>query len=354
MVIYTSNVANPYDSSETFREKEYIDEILVKRFSALWKIAGYWITPSMLVDLERDDFDVLHAHAARSFQCDSSVLISKLRHKPSVITAHGSLGSYLGVDLGLRNYMLHVAHNVIAKRVFKAADKVIALNNFEKQHYLRIGVDINKIAIIPNGVSLSEFKKRYYNFKSKYEIEGNIILFVGRLAKIKGLNTLIQAFHLVKRQNFHDTRLVILGEDWGFKKSLLELRKRYHMSSDVLLLDHPTREDIVSAYHACDMVVLPSNYETFSITVLEAFACAKPIIATSVGGILEVVVSGETGCLVGPNDAEALARAMLYLLRNKNVAEKMGLSGERLVTNKFCIERVADEIENLYSDLIFQ
>jgi len=349
--IYTSNLANPYDASDVLKEREDVDGILVKRYPAICRIAGYWLTPSMLVDLERDDFDVIHAHVARSFQCDLSALVSKLRSQPFVITAHGSLGSYLGVDLGLRNHMLHVAHNTIAGRVFKAADKVIALNRFERQHYIRFGVDIRKIAIIPNGILLSEFKQPHYDFRQRHGIEGPMILFVGRLNKIKGLDTLVQAFHLLKRQNFQDAKLVIIGEDWGFKEDLLELRERYNLSGDILILDHPRREDIISAYHASNMVVLPSNYETFSITILEAFACAKPVIATAVGGIPELIENGKNGLLIRPNDAEELSKAILYLLRDGELAKNLGKAAEWLVTNQFSMDTIAQRTIDLYNDL---
>lgn len=349
--IYTSDVANPYDDSDVLKQKEYVDGILVKRYPAIFKIAGYWLTPSMLVDLERDDFDVIHAHVARSFQCDLSALVSKLRHQPLVITAHGSLGSYLGVDLGLRNHMLHVAHNMIAGRVFKAADKVIALNRFERQHYIRLGIDLRKIAIIPNGILLSEFKQAYYDFKQRHGVKGTVILFVGRLNKIKGLDTLVQAFHLLRQRSFHDTKLVIVGEDWGFKQNLLELCKQYNLLGDVLILDHPKREDIMSAYHAADVVVLPSNYETFSITILEAFACAKPVIATAVGGIPELIENGKNGFLVKPNDAEELSKTISYFLRDSELTKSLGQAAEWLVENHFSMDLVAKKTEDLYNDL---
>lgn len=352
IVIYTSNLANPTDLSETLLEKEYINGILVKRYPVICKIAGYWITPSMVADLKGDEYDILHAHLARSFQCDLAAFVSKLKRKPFLITAHGSLGSHLHVDRGQRIRTLHIAHDFIARSVFNAADKVIALNQFEKQNLIQIGVDINKIAIISNGIQLDEFKKGYYNFKGKYGIEGKFVLFVGRLDMVKGLDALIRAFHLVKRQNFHDVKLIIVGEDWGLKKSLLELCKQYNISTDVLFLDKPTREDIISALHASDIFVLPSNYETFSIAILEAAACAKPIVATTVGGIPEIVVNGVNGILVRPRNSVALAKAIIYLLRNEDVAEKMGLAGEKLVTGQFSIERVTDELENLYKNLV--
>jgi glycosyltransferase involved in cell wall biosynthesis len=351
IVVYTSNMINPYDFSERLPKEEFINGIHVKRYPLVGRIGGYWITPSMLRDLKRDEYDILHAHTARSFQCDLSAFVSKLRCSPFLITAHGSLGSFLKVELGLRNHILHVAHNLIAKRVFQAADKVIALNRFEMQHFLRIGVDHKKIAIIPNGICLDEFKNRYYDFKEKYGIKGKLVLFVGRLTRIKGLDTLIQAYHFVKRQNSYDSKLVIIGEDWGFKNGVLELIKRYDMSADILLLDSPARVDILSAYHASDIVVLPSNYETFSITILEAFACGKPVIATNVGGIPEMVIDGTNGILVRPNNPKQLYRAIMHLLRNEEIAKNMGFAGQRLVASCFSIDIVARKIENLYKDL---
>lgn len=351
VTIYTSSIANPSNFSETLPEEEYVDGILVKRYPAVLRISGYWITHSMLADLKRDEYDILHAHLARSFQCDIAAFTSKLRRNPFLITAHGSFGSYLDVDRGVRIRALHIAHNLIAKRVFDAADIVIALNNFEKQQFLRLGVDINKIVIVPNGISLEEFKKRSYDFKAKYGIKDRFVLFVGRLDRVKGVDTLVQAFYLMKRSNLGDVKLVILGEDWGFKKKLLRLCELYNISANVTLIDNPTREDILSALHTSEIFVLPSNYETFSISLLEAFACAKPIVATAVGGTSEIITNGENGVLIRPNHPDELAEAIAFLLRNGDVARKMGLAGERLVKQRFSIDIIARRIERLYNGL---
>jgi glycosyltransferase involved in cell wall biosynthesis len=349
--IYTSNIANPSDLSETLPKKEWIDGILIKRYPAPLKLAGYWVTPSMFVDLKADGYDILHAHLGRSFQCDLAALVSKLKHNPFLITPHGSIGSHLDVDRGLKIHTLHIAHDIIAKHVLNAADKVIALNSFEKRHLLRLGVDSKKIVIIPNGISLSEFKQAYYDFKAGYAIEGKFVLFVGRLDLVKGLDTLIQAFSMVKRLNFKNVKLVLVGEDWGFKKKLLELARQYNILTDVLFIDHPTRADIISALHASEMVVLPSYYETFSITMLEAFACAKPVITSAVGGMPEIVANGENGLLVRPKDPKNLAEAITYLLSNEDKANKMGSAGEKLVTQRFLIKTVASQLENIYIKL---
>lgn len=350
--IYASNIANPSDLSETLPWKEWIDGILVKRYPAPLKVAGYWVTPSMFADLKADEYDILHAHLGRSFQCDLAALVSKLRRNPFLITPHGSIGSHLDVDRGLKIHTLHTMHDIIAKYVLGAADKVIALNNFEKRHLLRLGVDSTKIAIIPNGISLNEFKQKYYDFKAVHAIEGKIVLFVGRLDLVKGLDTLIQAFSMVKRVNFKNVKLVLVGEDWGFKKKLLELAKQYNISADVIFIDHPKRSDILSALHASEIVVLPSYYETFSITMLEAFACAKPVITSAVGGMPEIVANRENGLLVRPKDPKHLAEAITYLLNSEDIAKKMGFEGKKLVTQRFSIETVAMQLENIYRQLL--
>jgi len=349
--IYTSNIANPSDLSKTLSDKEWIDGILVKRYPAPLRLAGYWVTPSMFADLKAGGYDILHAHLGRSFQCDLASFVSRLKHNPFLITPHGSIGSHLDVDRGLKIHALHTAHNLIAKYVLEAADRIIALNNFEKRHLLRLGVDSNKIAIIPNGISVSEFRRTYYDFKARHSIEGKFVLFVGRLDLVKGLDTLVQAFSIVKRSNFKNVRLVMVGEDWGFKKKLVELAGQYNISTDILFIDRPSRADIISAFQASEMVVLPSYYETFSITMLEAFACARPVITSAVGGMPEIVANKENGLLVRPKDPKHLAEAITYLLNNEDVAKRMGSEGEKLVSQRFRIETVARQLENLYCQL---
>jgi glycosyltransferase involved in cell wall biosynthesis len=112
------------------------------------------------------------------------------------------------------------------------------------------------------------------------------------------------------------------------------------------------RRDITALMGAFDLFVQPSRWEGFGITLLEAMAAGTPIVATSVGGVPEVVVHGETGLLVPPGSPEELARACAALLRDRDRAARLARAGRARVESRFRIERLAEETAALYRELL--
>jgi len=114
------------------------------------------------------------------------------------------------------------------------------------------------------------------------------------------------------------------------------------------------KSEKVLYYKSADVLVLPSLYEVFGIVNLEAMACNVPIVASKIGGIPDVVKDGENGLLVPPRDSEALADAIIYLLKNKDIRERMGENGRKLVEEKYTWKKVAEETDKLYLSLMMQ
>jgi glycosyltransferase involved in cell wall biosynthesis len=235
---------------------------------------------------------------------------------------------------------------------------VIALNRFEMQQCLYFGVEQGKIAIIPNFVVLKEFKNVPYDFREQHGIDSKtrIILYVGRLHKNKGLDILVCAFNFLKMKKVRSIKLVIIGSDGGMRGPLIDMCKFYNIEHDVLIVsekvDVPSREDVVSAIMAADIFVSPSFFETFPSTILEALACGKPVIATRVGGVPEIINDGVTGFLVDPRNAKKLSEKILYLLENEAEAEKVGFRGKEYVMRNFEVGVVGEKIENVYCRLL--
>jgi glycosyltransferase involved in cell wall biosynthesis len=111
------------------------------------------------------------------------------------------------------------------------------------------------------------------------------------------------------------------------------------------------RKDIYNLIGLADMVVLSSRSEGLGISILEALALKKPVIASNVGGIPEIITHGKTGLLVPPDDPEALAGAMLYLIKNPEEGKKMGLDGYKILTDKYSAEIMLKELQDLVQAL---
>jgi glycosyltransferase involved in cell wall biosynthesis len=150
---------------------------------------------------------------------------------------------------------------------------------------------------------------------------------------------------------FPDLRLVAIGRDNGMRDPWVSLARRLDVSDHVLFLDYLPYHELVDAYGACDIYVLPSEYEAFGIVLLEAMASRRPVVAADVGGVSDVVVDGETGYLVRYGDRDAMRNALLRLLRDPDLRDRFGRAGRQRVEAYFTWDRVVDMLEEIYREL---
>jgi len=152
--------------------------------------------------------------------------------------------------------------------------------------------------------------------------------------------------------HFKDAVLVIAGPDDGYLKEVQELTNSLGVSKHVLFTGPLYGRDKLEAYVDSEFYVLPSRYETFPMTILEVYACGKPVIGSKVGGLRDLVADGETGLLVDVGDVDQLAKAILSLLNNEMDIEEMGSIGRQYVKSNFSIEKVAEKLEKVYKEVV--
>jgi len=270
---------------------------------------------------------------------------------PYILQAHGSIPRK-------GKQVLKCLYDVLfGYRLLRDASKVIALSEVEAEQYRSMGVPEEKIAIIPNGIDLSEYAELPPKgaFKKKFNIpeDKKIILYLGRVHKIKGIDFLVRAYaYLINEMHFKDAVLVIAGPDDGYLKEVQELTNSLGVSKHVLFTGPLYGRDKLEAYVDSEFYVLPSRYETFPMTVLEAYACGKPIIASNVKGLKDLIVNRETGLLFEAGNVMQLSRSIHFLLKEHKEAEQMSLRGRQLVENKFTIESVVDKLEEVYKEVV--
>jgi glycosyltransferase involved in cell wall biosynthesis len=213
----------------------------------------------------------------------------------------------------------------------------------------RIGGVGRQFTVIPFGVDVDEFRSP--SAASRRELglhdEGPVIGTVCRLVEPKkGLSVLLHSMaELALRLRKPPCQLLIVG-DGPARGALEALRDRLGLTRWVVFTG--TRRDVPRVLHALDVFVLPSLYEGFGIAILEAMAAGKPVVATTVGGIPEFVVDGETGLLVEPGNAAALAKAIECLLRDPERAGGMGMRGRARVLDAFQVSTVVRQHEQAY------
>jgi glycosyltransferase involved in cell wall biosynthesis len=175
-----------------------------------------------------------------------------------------------------------------------------------------------------------------------------LVLTTGRLHPVKGHAEAIPALAQVVAQR-PDVHFVWAGE--GEERPLLEQRlARYNLTGRVHLLGN--RDDVPALLTASDLFLLPSHSEGLSVAVLEAMAAGLPVVATAVGGTPELVIDGESGLLVPPRDPAALAEAILALLNDPGLAQRLGENGRYRATTQFTIQQMVQQTESLYEQLL--
>lgn len=213
----------------------------------------------------------------------------------------------------------------------------------------------DKIVVISNGMNIKDFDIPYSREQCREKLglplDGGLILFVGSLTPYKGPDILVRAMTKVIN-GVPDIKLVFVGSG-KMESELKGLAKRLNVDKCIKFAGF-VEEDLKHLYYkATDVFCLPSTMstESFGIVNLEAMACGVPVVASKIGGIPDVVKDGENGLLVPPTDSEALADAMIYLLENEEVREKMGKKGREKVGD-YSWGRIAKETEKVYEGLI--
>lgn len=230
-------------------------------------------------------------------------------------------------------------------------DNIVVPCNYIKEGLKRLSwLKQEKIVVIHNGKDLRKYQpnKSYCEVREELGVyEKTVLLCVSsQLAKTKGHQYLLEAFSLLKKR-YGDIKLIIIGQ--GPLREELECKaKALGLDNSVIFLGH--RNDINRVVDAADIAVLPSLEEGFPNTVVEYMALGKPVVATNIAGIPEVVADRETGFLVPPADSKKLAEALERLINDKEVREKMGNNGRKRIKLFYDIDDKVKELERIFTD----
>ncbi len=287
-----------------------------------WKTRGK-LDPITIVRLarltRRERIDVVHTHLSTASLLGA--FAAKLARAPSVAHVHG----------------LNTA------TCFRYSTRVIAVSEAVKQHLCAQGLDAKRVRVIHNGVDLSRFQPVPVA-DAKLALERNpsapLIGVFGRLSEEKGQRVALEAMFILLKD--HPTaRLVLVGEG----KSEADLRT----SAAALGIGDSVEfagfmPDVRPLMSACDAVIVPSLKEGFGLAAVEAMALGRPVVASAVGGLTEIVAPGETGFLADPNDPNAVAQALGELISNPTLAQEMGERGRERAERCFEFDKQAREV----------
>lgn len=223
----------------------------------------------------------------------------------------------------------------------------------ENIELIRTGVDERLFRPITEEIAI---KETGLNFK-------NIVLFVGRITKAKGLRILVKAIARVKNKFNEEMKLIVIGgdvsgvmhseEESREKKRLKRLIKKLNLEEDVIFLGPVKRERLPYFYSIADVCVVPSLYESFGLVAVEAMSCGTPVIASKVGGLAHTVRDGYSGLHFLPGRSDHLAKAILKLITDSQRMEEIGVNARLRTAREFGLERTVKQIKSLYELLLF-
>jgi glycosyltransferase involved in cell wall biosynthesis len=356
VTIYTTDLDfanNPKTFNKNLPRIEKTGKFTIKRTHVLFSVKLFFVNPRMYFQMCKDDIDIIHSIGVRSFQSFIAALVSKKRNIPLVISDQGGLTTHPEItNGGFLGKLVYKLQKPMIKFIINQATRVSVANEYEEEIFLKFTTRA-KIRIIRNGINLDDFGNNISDFKTKYSINYPFILFVGRFHSVKGVDILIRAFNSIKNNpQVKNTKLVIMGVDFGFQSKMLEMIKQYGLEDKIIVIKKPPREDVISAYAACEFLVLPSRWELSPLTPLEGFAFKKPVISTRCHGIPFTVKDGENGILIELENYQQLASAIVELLNDNVKREKYGEAGFNLVKNVCNSKIMSENTLKIYEEIV--
>jgi alpha-maltose-1-phosphate synthase len=302
-------------------------------------------TLSINLAMARDavDADVAHAH---TWYADMAGLLIRMLHRvPLVVTLHSMepLRPWKVDQLGTG----YLVSTWIERTTVEAADRVIAVSARMREDILQhFRVDPARVVVIHNGIDPDRYRRTpQRDALRRWGVREPYVLFVGRITDQKGIFDLLEAATALPAE----VQVVLCASAPDTPEIEARLRQRVAERPNVRWIGEMLPvEDVIQLYSHAAVFCCPSVYEPFGLINLEAMACEVPVVASAVGGILEVVEDGVTGLLVPPRQPGQLAAALLQLLSDGRRAKAMGRAGRARVEEQFSWESVAARTEALY------
>ena len=296
--------------------------------------------------LIRKNFEIIHAHGTRAAFLARLAIIG-LKNRPKIVyTLHG-------FHLIRRPFLFRWFFLSLEKILNRWTDILVCVSEADKNLVLKYKTNTSeKIKIIKNKIDIEKFqatKELEEKTKKELGLEDNFVLCtIGRLHLQKDFSTVLRALNLIEFK-MRNPKLLIVG-DGPLRDSLERETKGLGIEKYVNFLGF--REDIPILINLSDIIILSTKWEGLPLTPLEAGASRKPIIASNIEGVKETIIDDKTGFLFNPGSAEDLAEKILTLYNQEELRKKTGENAFRFVSENFSKERMIQEYENLYKEIL--
>jgi len=317
--------------------------------------ALFALSASNYLKKNRSNIDVIHLHLT-SIGLIVSILNRRVRGR-MVYTCHLGEWELSGGKLSLFERI----HLFLDPYLMRRVNRVIALNDSAKERFVsKSRINSDRIIVVHNGVDTDFFKpyaETAESTREKYGLEERlVVLFVGRMARIKGVKHLLEAANtLVNEFGYRSIVFVLVGpftfdatEKPFNKEEMLGYIKDHQLDRNIVLTGSLPLQEVRDLYAASDIFVLPSLAEGDPLVTLEAMASGKPVIGTKVGGIPHHIRDGWNGFLIDPASAQQLADKVKYLVENPKERKGMGVNSRKYAEEEFDWRKVAERLLSVY------
>jgi glycosyltransferase involved in cell wall biosynthesis len=315
--------------------------------------------------VKEEKIDIIHSHTA---QMPDLLLMFRNLNLPIVTTVHTTIKSQrLGTKKSNRclrelekseqaTYFIYPILRFAEELYFRQKRFYICPSNWMKNWITNDYPSIKPIVrVIPNSVDVNDIKSGKTSLHSSSFPESvlnkRIILFVGRLLAMKGIDTLIEAIPKINRKLGPNNLLFIFagpGDQTRYYNRIKDLK----IDSCTFFTGPLSRQSTVDLMKMSELVIAPSLMENSPFTILEAMACEKPVVASAVGGIPEIIEDGFNGVLIYKNSSEYLASSIINILENPELQKIMGTNARQTIVNNFSWTANIDKYERLYADVL--
>lgn len=355
VVVYTMNIDGNKKLDVPLGKEVNLDGVKVFYFPMTFWPWQYSYKLHQALAKSVKDFDLIHITSVFLSVSTLGAYYAKKFNKPYIISPHGSL---MNEPLRNRNTKKQIYISLIERKNLTDASAIHFTVETEKEEYIKAGLSLKETIIIPNGLDIEEFntitRDSATHFKEKFGIapDKKIILFLGRLNWKKGLDTLIPAFSEVLKKEPKAVLVLAGPDDENYKREVLKFIDEVNLrTSDIVFTGMLVGEDKTAVYKESDVFVLPSYSENFGMVVVEAMYSCLPVVITKYVGIAPEIIKNNAGIVIKKSEKE-LTEAILKILNNPALAQKMGESGKRLVETEFSPGKIADKWIEKYKNII--
>lgn len=337
-------------------DQEYIDslpDVKVHLFHSWLNLSRVHLMPGIVMEVQRKlkEFDIIHLHCLRSFQ---NIVLYHYAQKygiPYVVDAHGSLPKHGSKGF---KWLLKLLFDVtFGYRLLRDAGRLIAETEVEINEYRELGVNQDMIVLFPPPFDTKEFSQLPSpgSFRNKYGIkEKHVVLFLGRINWIKGLDFLVKSFAGLV-QSMSDVILVIVGSDDGYKTTIDKLIEDLDLSERVLFTGFLGGDEKISVLADADMMIQPSVYEQGARSALESILCNTPVIVSRNTGAGDKLGKMDAAYLVDFGNTSELRDMMKYIIENPAEAAGKTQKAKEYIKANLSLDKGIEKYEELYQEL---